>query len=88
MLDFSNAKSTVSLSRERKRIEDCVRNRRKCSEEEHVLVQEWNCLKADCSPKETLIAIFTKGKAPLHFRIHKGLADVTDEDLNKVMAES
>ncbi len=85
MFDFSNTKPTVSLNVERKRIEDVVRNKSNCKEDDHVLVQEMNCLEPDCPPKETLIAIFTEGQAPLHFRIHKGLAEITDDDLSNVI---
>jgi hypothetical protein len=88
MFSFTNSKPNSSINRARKRIEDVVRSKRNCREDDHILVQELSCLEPDCPPKETLIAIFTEGQPPLHFRIHKGLADVTENDLSQAIAES
>lgn len=45
-----------------------------------ILVTELACTEPGCPPTETVIALMRPG-APKQFKIHKPLADVTEEDV-------
>lgn len=88
MFDFSNLNPKPSAAAARQQLEAFVRSRLECQEQDHVLVQELNCLEPNCPPKETMIAIFSDGKKPVQFRIHRGLSDIELDDLNALFEES
>jgi hypothetical protein len=88
VFDFSNLNPKPSTAAIRQKLETFVRSRWACHEDDHVLIQELNCMEPDCPPKETMIAIFSDGKQPIQFRIHKALSDVEWSDLNALFEES
>ncbi len=88
MFDFSNLNPRPSAAATRQQLETFVRQQHSCQDSDHVLIQEMNCLEPGCPPKETVIAIFSDGKSPLQFRVHKALVDVTFEDLKGLFEAS
>lgn len=88
MFDFSKLNPKPSMAAARQQVESLIRSRLGCHEHDHVLVQELNCLEPGCPPKETMIAIFSDGKSPVQFRIHKALSDINLDDLNALFEAS
>jgi hypothetical protein len=46
-----------------------------------ISVNELACPEAGCPPRETVIIVMTDASSPRRARIHKAMADVTDDDV-------
>jgi hypothetical protein len=55
-------------------------------EDDAVVVNELECSEPGCPPIETVVALLRQGAAARQVKVHKPLADVTDDDLRAAFA--
>lgn len=54
------------------------------TEQTSVMVTELHCSEPDCPPIETVIALMTAGSEPRKLKLHKPMADVRREDVERL----
>ncbi|MDX2179034.1 MAG: hypothetical protein SFV18_05530 [Bryobacteraceae bacterium] len=52
-----------------------------------VMVTELQCHEPGCPPLETVIAVLRQGSPPRQFKLHKGVAEVTESDVEQLLGE-
>ena len=52
-----------------------------------IMVNELRCTEPGCPPVETVIAILRPGAAPRQIKIHKPVAEVTENDVRTAVSE-
>ncbi len=87
MFNFDDSKKSVDRAIYKKNLEYLMRSYLEIPEDVHVLIQELNCMEADCPPKETIFAVFPENQTPFQFRLHKALEDITEYDLQQLFSD-
>jgi hypothetical protein len=54
------------------------------SEDTTVMVTELACREEGCPPVETVIAVFQPNASKVQFKLHKAVAEVTEDDLARL----
>jgi hypothetical protein len=52
-----------------------------------VMVSELTCMEEGCAPIETVIAVFRPAMEKLQFRLHRPIAEITAQDIEKMCAQ-
>lgn len=55
------------------------------TDDDAVVVQELRCTETGCPPLETVVALLRAGQPPRQVKVHKAVADVTIDDLRRVI---
>ena len=77
-----STRPTVDLNHLR-RVKDWVRTALELSDEVSLLVTQLECREENCPPLETVIAILDSPGQPRQFKLHKGMADIVEDDVQR-----
>jgi hypothetical protein len=56
------------------------------NEDDAIVVNELRCTEPGCPPIETVVALLRQGAPTRQVKVHKPIADVTDDDLRDAFA--
>jgi hypothetical protein len=70
------------------RLKEMTRTLLRLSEDESVSISESTCRDPGCPDIETVIAIFSEGRAPRVYRFHKAIIDVDDSEFSDALIQS
>jgi hypothetical protein len=63
-----------------------VSERLKLGKDDVIVVSELRCMEPGCPPLETVIAIMAGADQRQPFKLHKGVADISAEDIEGLLA--
>lgn len=69
-------------------IKDLVVRSLRLDSDAAVMVTELQCQEEDCPPLETVIAVFSVARPKIQLKLHRSLAEVTDEEIARACLES
>lgn len=77
-----STRPTVDVNQVR-RVKEWVRVAFAVDDAVSLLVTQLECKEQNCPPLETVIAILDTPGQPRQFKLHKGVADVTEDDVRR-----
>jgi len=64
-----------------------VAERLRLPETATVMITELQCSEPGCPPLETVVAVLEAGAPTRQFKVHKAIAEVTEQDLQRLLGE-
>ena len=77
-----STRATVDMSHVR-RVKEWTRTAFELSDEVSLLVTQLECREENCPPLETVIAILDTPGQPRQFKLHKSVADIVENDVQR-----